>query len=138
MSEINKQNIYYKIFFYNIFLKCYNNMTDSKIPKLEPVKLKTFESKQSKYEQVGRLPCRSLILGPSGSGQGILLQNLILDVYKGCFERIYIWSPSIDIDQTWRPVKQYIEKEMKVNTEKEKCFFNEYHPEDLERYHTTA
>jgi len=118
---------------YNIYLKYYNNMTDSKIPKLEPVKLKTFESKQSKYEQVGKLPCRSLILGPSGSGKGILLQNLILDVYKNCFERIYIWSPSIDIDQTWRPVKQYIEKEMKVNTEKEKCFFNEYHPEDLER-----
>jgi hypothetical protein len=54
-------------------------------------------------------------------------------VYKNCFERIYIWSPSIDIDQTWRPVKQYIEKELKVNTEKEKCYFNEYHPEDLEK-----
>ena len=108
-------------------------MTESKIPKLEPVKLKTFESKQSKYEQVGKLPCRSIILGPSGSGKGILLQNLILDVYKNCFERIYIWSPSIDIDQTWRPVKQYIEKEMKVNTEKEKCYFNDYNPEDLEK-----
>ena len=108
-------------------------MTDSKIPKLEPVKLKTFESKHSKYEQVGKLPLRDIILGPSGSGKGILLQNLILDVYKGCFGRIYIWNPSIDIDQTWRPVKQYIEKEMKVNIEKEKCFFNEYHPEDLEK-----
>jgi len=95
-------------------------MTDSKIPQLEPVKLKTFESKQSKYEQVGKLPLRDIILGPFGSGKGILLQNLI-------------WSSSIDIDQTWRPVKQYIEKEMKVNIEKEKCFFNEYHPEDLEK-----
>ena len=42
-----------------------------KIPKLEPVKLKTFESKQSKYEQVGKLPLRDIILGPSGSGKGI-------------------------------------------------------------------
>ena len=108
-------------------------MTEHKIPKLEPVKLKTFESKQSKYEQVGKLPLRDIVLGPSGCGKGILLQNLILDVYKNCFERIYIWSPSIDIDQTWRPVKQYIEKELKVNTEKEKCFFNEYHAEDLEK-----
>ncbi len=117
---------------YNIYLTYINNMTD-KIPKLEPVKLKTFESKQSKYEQVGKLPLRDIILGPSGSGKGILPQNLILDVYKNCFERIYIWSPSIDIDQTWRPVKKYIESELKVNSEKEKCFFNEYHPEDLEK-----
>ena len=42
-------------------------------------------------------------------------------------------SPSIDIDQTWRPVKQYIEKELKINIEKEKCYFNEYVPEDLEK-----
>ena len=60
-----------------------------KIPKLEPVKLKTFESKQSKYEQVGKLPLRDIILGPSGSGKGILLQSLILDVDKGCFENLF-------------------------------------------------
>jgi hypothetical protein len=109
-------------------------MTDqSKIPKLEPIKVKQFESKQSKYDQVGKLPLREIILGRSRSGKGILLQNLILDVYKNCFERIYIWSPSIDIDQTWRPVKKYIESELKVNVEKEKCYFNEYNPEDLEK-----
>ena len=120
---------------YNIYLLYSNRMTDqhSKIPKLEPIKVKQFESKQSKYEQVGKLPLREIILGPSGSGKGILLQNLILDVYRNCFERIYIWSPSIDIDQTWRPVKKYIESELKVNTEKEKCYFNEYIPEDLEK-----
>ena len=98
-------------------------MTDHKTPKLEPIKVKQFESKQSKYEQVGKLPLREIILGPSGSGKGILLQNLILDVYKNCFERIYRWSPSIDIDQTWRPVKQYIEKELKVNIDKRKMLF---------------
>ena len=83
-------------------------MTDqhSNIPKLESTKLKQLESKQSKYEQVSKLPLREIILGPSGSGKGILLQNLILDVYRNCFERIYSWSPAIDIDQTWRPVKK--------------------------------
>ena len=119
---------------YNIYLVYSNRMTDqSKIPKLEPIKVKQFESKQSKYDQVGKLPLREIILGRSRSGKGILLQNLILDVYKNCFERIYIWSPSIDIDQTWRPVKKYIESELKVNVEKEKCYFNEYNPEDLEK-----
>jgi hypothetical protein len=101
--------------------------------EIKPIKVKDFQSKQSKYTQMGKLPCRSVILGPSGSGKGILLQNLILNVYRGCFERIFIWSPSIDIDQTWEPVKKYIEKEMNVNTDKEKCYFNDYVPEELEK-----
>ena len=75
------------------------------VPDIKPIKVKQFESKQSKYDVVGQLPIRSIILGPSGSGKGILLQNMILDIYRGCFERVYIFSPSVDIDQTWKPVK---------------------------------
>ena len=63
-------------------------MTD-KIPTIEPIKLKDYEVKQSKYEVVPKLPCRSLILGPSGSGKTILLQNLIMSIYKGCFSRVH-------------------------------------------------
>ena len=74
---------------------------------------------------------RAIAYGPSGSGKSILLQQLILDVYRGCFERIYIWSPSIDIDHVWDPVKKYIKKELKVDTKKEKCFFNTYNPTEL-------
>ena len=62
----------------------------------------------------GKLPIRSVILGPSGSGKTVLLSNMILDIYKGCFSRVYIFSPSIEVDSTWVPVKEYIEKEMKV------------------------
>jgi hypothetical protein len=112
-------------------------MTKDSVPDIKPIKVKTFESKQSKYQQLGSLPCRSVILGPSGSGKGILLQNLILEIYRGCFERIFIWSPSIDIDQTWMPVKHYIEKQLNVNTEKEKVFFNEYIPAELEKVIST-
>jgi ABC-type transporter Mla maintaining outer membrane lipid asymmetry ATPase subunit MlaF len=59
---------------------------------------------------VPKLPCRSILVGPSGSGKSVLLTNLILDIYRGCFSRIYIFSPSIDVDSTWLPVKKYIEK----------------------------
>jgi hypothetical protein len=107
-------------------------MTKDSVPDIKPIKVKEFSSKQSKYEQVGKLPTRSLLLGPSGAGKGILLQNLILNIYRGCFERIYIWSPSVELDQTWAPVKHYIENVMKVNTTKEKCYFSEYNPEELE------
>ena len=74
------------------------------VPKIEPSKVTEYETKQSKYPHCGRLPIRSIVLGPSGSGKTVLLTNLILDVYKGCFSRVYIFSPSINVDTTWSPV----------------------------------
>ena len=76
-----------------------------KAPIIAPVKVKQYEVKQSKYKHVARLPTRSVINASSGSGKTVLIQNLILDIYRGCFSRIFIFSPSIDIDDTWLPVK---------------------------------
>ena len=107
-------------------------MTEQKAPTIIPISLKEFECKQSKYgEVVPKLPMRSMILGPSGSGKGVLLTNMILDIYRGCFDIIYIFSPSVDIDHTWNPVKEYITKEIKPN-EKEQIYFDHYDPIELE------
>ena len=38
-------------------------------PKVEPINIKYYTVKQSNYETVGKLPIRSIVLGPSGSGQ---------------------------------------------------------------------
>ena len=52
---------------------------------------------------------------------------MILDIYKDCFSRISIFSPSIEVDMTWRPVKDYIEKHAKVkNTTEEPIYFDHY------------
>ena len=81
---------------------------------------------------VPQIPFRSVILGPSGSGKTILLRNMILDIYKDCFSRIYIFSPSVDVDATWQPVRKYIESEMKVqHTEDEPIYFDHYDPNAL-------
>jgi len=104
----------------------------SNVPIIKPIKVKEFESKQSKYPQCAKLPMRSCVLGPSGSGKTILLQNMILDIYRNCFARIYIFSPSIDVDATWNPVKKYIEQEMNVDTKKEQIYFDHYDPTALE------
>ena len=76
-------------------------------PKIQPIKTKEYTSKQSKYSQCAKLPMRSIVLGPSGSGKTILLKNMILDIYDGCFDKIYILSPSVNLDHTWLPVKEY-------------------------------
>jgi len=57
----------------------------------------------------------------------------LLHQYRGCFERIYVFSPSIDIDMTWVPVKKYVENELKVDLSKEPCFFDEWDPAALEK-----
>ena len=76
---------------------------------------------------------RLLLNGSSGSGKSTLLTNMVSEIYKGVFSRIYIWSPSINADTIWNPVKKYIREGMKVDTDKEKCFFEEFMPEELEK-----
>ena len=101
-------------------------------PKIEPINIKDYTVKQSKYEIVPKLPTRQIVLGPSGSGKTVYLVSLILDVYKDLFARIYIFSPSISVDSSWLPVKKYIEDHMKVvHTEEERIYFDHYDPKAL-------
>ena len=74
---------------------------------------------------------RSMLVAPSGAGKTVLLTNMILDIYKGCFSRIYIWSPSIYVDNTWKPVKDYIRDHIKPN-DRENYYFDEYGPSELQ------
>ncbi len=39
---------------------------------------------------------------------------MMLHIYRGCFERIYIFSPSVNVDQSWEAVKEYQDKVMGV------------------------
>ena len=111
-------------------------MSDKKnqIPKIEPIELKDYTVKQSKFEVVPKIPMRSLILAPSGGGKTVLIQNLIMNIYKGCFNRIFIFSPRINVDYTWQPVKKYIEEEMKVfESDKEKIYFDKFDVAELSK-----
>ena len=73
-----------------------------------------------------------MLVGPSGSGKTVLLTNMTLDIYEGCFSRNYIWSPSIEIDSTWKPVKDYIRDHTKPN-DREMCYLDPYDPPELEQ-----
>ena len=105
------------------------------VPDIKPIKTKQYDVPESRYKQAGKLPFRSIILGSSGSGKTILLQNMIIDIYKNIFERIYIFSPSIDVDyQTWLPVKKYIKNELKLEeTDDEQFYFCEYDADALSK-----
>ena len=79
---------------------------------------------------------RNMMVGPSGGGKTVLLTNMILDIYKGCFSIVYIWSPSIEINYDWKPIKHYIRDTIKPN-DTEKYYFDDYDPSELEAVITT-
>ena len=105
----------------------------SLVPEVKPHRVKEYECTQSRYEHVPKLPMRALIYGPSGSGKTVLLQNFVLDIFRGCFARWFIFSPSIHLDHTWDEVKKFVRKDMGVDTDREQCFFDEYDPEALQK-----
>ena len=102
-------------------------------PSLKPIELKEHTCTQGHCGNiVPKLPMRSMLVGLGGSGKTVLLTNMILGIYKGCFSRIYIWSPSIEVDNTWKPVKDYIRDHIKP-TDREKCCFDSYEPSEVEQ-----
>ena len=57
-------------------------------PIVKPIYVKKNVFKKSEYEIAPRLPLSQIIVGPSGSGKGILLQSMILDIYRDVRARI--------------------------------------------------
>ena len=106
-------------------------------PYIKPISVKQYEVKQSKYEQAQKLPVRGILLAPSGGGKGVLLQNMILDIYRDCFERVYIFSPSINVDHTWLPVKSYLDNKINLSEDEPSLYYDTYDPESLENIITT-
>ena len=49
----------------------------SEVPIIKLVKLEEHATKQSRYPVVGRMLTRALLVGPSGSGKGVLLSHMI-------------------------------------------------------------
>ena len=88
--------------------------------KLFPVP--EYSSKQSSDPVVPLVPCTGIFLGPSKSGKT-----------RGVFERIYIFSPSIAVDDGWIPVKKYIEQDLGVNTEREQAYWEDWDEAALRR-----
>ena len=52
--------------------------------------------------------------------------DLLLRHYRGCFERIYLYSPSATLDKGWEPLKTYVSKELGLDDAKEKWCFDEF------------
>ena len=98
------------------YISLISTMTD--VPIIKPINITEYEFKQPKYEHVLKLPFRSIIVASSTGGKTVLVQNLILNVYRNSFAaRIFIFSPSVHNDPTFTEVKKYIRDELHVDDE---------------------
>lgn len=46
-------------------------------------------------------------LAPSGGGKTTTLISMLLGPYRGIFDEVHVFSPSVHIDSAWTPVKQF-------------------------------
>jgi hypothetical protein len=81
-------------------------------------------TENSKFEHLPPTLFRGIALSPSGGGKTTVLVDMLLRIYRGCFARVYVFSPSVNIDMAWKPVKDYVEHTLGVDPQKETCFFN--------------
>ncbi len=83
-------------------------------------------------EPFPRVPGSGLILGPTGSGKSSLVVQMLLQAYKApVFSRIYVFSPSVDIDDLWEPVKRYNRDVLRIDESKEQVMWNKWDEDAL-------
>lgn len=109
-----------------------------RFPVIKPYNKDKYTRNQSQYEMVSELPTRALIVAPSNSRKSVLLQSIILDIYRGCFERVYIFSPSIHIDSVWKPVLDYCNHTLKQHeSDREHFYFDTFDQTEFKQIITT-
>ena len=107
------------------------------VPVILPHKTKQYHIKQSKYDIPPSLPFKSIIYAPSNSGKTVLITNLIENVYRDVFERVYIFSPSISVDDAWRSTKKYLNENITLG-ENEPSLYQENFDESIVNDITTT
>ena len=94
--------------------------------KVEAVKQRKFKFRQSPTEHLPKLPVRCIVSAPSSGGKSNLVVQLITNqaFYRGCFDRIYYFSASADLDSGLLPVKRYCEDELEMDPKENPCLRN--------------
>ena len=67
------------------------------------------------------LPSSWIFSGPTCSGKSQAWLSLILRVYKGMWDRIYVFSPSILVDDSYQELRKYLDK----MSPREKLYFDD-------------
>jgi hypothetical protein len=97
---------------------------------IKPHATKNYTYTQSRFKNVPELPLRSVVVAPSGGGKSTFLVSLILDTYRGCFKRLYVFSPTALLDDVWKPVGEYAAT---VLRQEDSCLYDEFDEEEVQK-----
>ena len=97
--------------------------------EIKPHATTKYTYKQSRFANVPELPLRAVLVAPSGGGKTTLLVSLILDVYRGCWRRIYVFSPTALLDDARRPISDFCEDTLR---QEEPCLYDRYSEDALQ------
>ena len=66
-------------------------------PKVRPIKpdIEDAPMRQSRYPTLPRLPARALLVAPSASGKTQTLIWMLMEGYRGLFDRIFMGRPPL-------------------------------------------
>ena len=51
--------------------------------------------------------CNGCFLAPSGQGKTTTLIAMLQGPYAKCFDEVHVFSPSVDVDSAWDPVREF-------------------------------
>ena len=95
---------------------------------VKPIPGKKFTMEQNPYKWAPVCPFRQILYANTNSGKTTLILSQCLDLYRDVFERIFVFSHSWETDQSWAPLKEYMEaREWNVR----ECGFTQYSDEAL-------
>ena len=74
---------------------------------VKPMPQANVHYKQSRYD-LPKLPMRTMVVGRSAAGKGTLIASIIREQYAGCFEAIYVFASTVEVDPLWIELVKYI------------------------------
>ena len=74
---------------------------------------------------------RAICVAPSGGGKTTLMVSLILDIYRGCWARIHVYSPTALLDDSWKAVDKYVKE---VLHQEEPCLHDDFDEEAIHAF----
>ena len=103
------------------------------MPEVRPFKLSQTRSPQSETSILPKLPVRAIVAGPSNSGKGVLMTNLLTrpEFWGNSFARIYYFSPSSSVDTSLDPLREHVSKFQDQSTDP--TFFDTFEPEQIKK-----